>query len=246
MNPEDLLEYIENIIKPALEDYASSRNINLDELLLESISLENTGFFNYKGKQSTVYNRLRNNNITNLKELFMAYDNNTIDYGKDELKNNYNYYIHNEIDGVITLLRFKFLCKDSSRLRKLLDYKIHMNHDIKIDNVHVKYGYPGDVCYSVYGNEFILPDIIDSVDEIYKVLKSCGFDQIGVKALIDITYEKRINDVSLGEFLSNLSLTDVCEKFRCVPQELKPFLNILNTIVDFYKYYNKEENKKRY
>ena len=107
MNPEDLLEYLENIIKPALEKYAEERNIDIEQLLLESITLENTGLFNYKGKQSTVYNRLKNNNISTLKELFDLYDSNSIDYGKNELK--YNYYIHNEIDGIVALLKFRFL-----------------------------------------------------------------------------------------------------------------------------------------
>ena len=73
----------------------------------------------YKGGQSTVYNRLHDNNITNLKELFLTYD---LDYGKNELKNNHNYYIHNEIDGIITLLKYKFLGIDSENLEMLLNY----------------------------------------------------------------------------------------------------------------------------
>lgn len=95
MKKEELYECFE-IIK---EQYARKYNINIDEFMLEGITLESTGLFNYKGGQSTVYNRLHDNNITNLKELFLAYD---LDYGKNELKNNHNYYIHNEIDGIIT------------------------------------------------------------------------------------------------------------------------------------------------
>lgn len=238
MKKEELYEYFE-IIK---EQYARKYNINIDEFMLEGITLESTGLFNYKGGQSTVYNRLHDNNITNLKELFLAYD---LDYGKNELKNNHNYYIHNEIDGIITLLKYKFLGIDSENLEMLLNYRIHMNFNIKISNVHRKYGYPGDVCYSIYGNKLILPQIFNVVDELYKVLKSCGFDQIGTKALIDIAYEQRINDISLGEFISNLSLDIIKTRFAKVPQELKPFLNTLNIIIDFYKNHNKEENKKR-
>lgn len=238
MDSEGLLEYLENIIKPALEKYAEERNMSVEQLLLEFINLENTGLFNYKGKQSTVYNRLKNNNISTLKELFDLYDSNLIDYGKNELK--YNYYIHNEIDGIVALLKFRFLGIKSDNLKKLLDYKIHMNFNINIDDVHVKYGYPGDVCYSVYGNKFILENIFNRIDEFYCVLKSCGFDQIGVKALIDIAYYQKIDDVSLGEFLSNLSLDMLKDRFLKVPQELKIFLNILSIIDDFYKSYDKD------
>lgn len=245
MSPEDLNEYLEKLIKPALEDLAKRRNISLEELMLEFIYLENTGLFNYKGKQSTVYNRLRNNNITNLKELFFAYDSGTIDYGKNELKSNDNYYIHNEIDGIVTLLKFKFLGIRSDKLSLLLDYNINMNYNIMISDVHCKYVFPGDVCYSVYRNEFVLPEIFNAVDEFYKVLKSCGFDQVGVKVLIDMAYEQKIENVSLGEFLCNLPIDMVGEKFVHVPQELKSFLNILNIIRDFYRERFKDDNKKR-
>ena len=110
-----------------------------------------------------------------------------------------------------------------------------MNININIDKVHVKYGYPGDVCYSVYGNEFISENIFNQIDEFYCVLKSCGFDQIGVKALIDIAYYQKIDDMSLGDFLSSLSLDVIKDRFLKVP-----FLNILSIIDDFYKTYNKD------
>ena len=73
--------------------------------------------------------------------------------------------------------------------------------------------------------------------EFYKILKSCGFNQVGVKALIDIAYEQKIEGVTLGEFLSDLSLNVIKDKFSKVPQELTPFLNTLRIIIDFYKNY---------
>ena len=54
MTPEQLFDYLDTIIKPALEEYAKKRNMSVDELLLDVITLENTGLFNYKGRQSTV------------------------------------------------------------------------------------------------------------------------------------------------------------------------------------------------
>lgn len=243
MTPEQLFDYLDTIIKPALEEYAKKRNVSVDELLLDVITLENTGLFNYKGRQSTVYNRLRNNKITNLKELFTLYDSNNLDYGKNELKSNNNYYIHNEIDGIVALLRYKYLGIKNEQLSMLLEYKIHMNFDIRIGNVYYDYGFPGYVCHLVYGNKFVSKDMFNQVDEFYKILKSCGFDQTSVKALIDIAYEQKIDDISLGEFFSSLSLDVIKNRFLKVPQELKPFLNILNILIDFYKNYDKTETE---
>lgn len=241
MNLEQLFDYLDNIIKPALEEYAKKRNMEVDKLLLEVITLESTGLFNYRGRQSAVYNRLHNNNITNLKELFILYDSNNLDYGKNELKSNNNYYIHNEIDGIVALLRYKYLGIKNEHLSMLLEYKIHMNFDIRTGNVYHDYGFPGYVCHLVYVNKFVSKDEFNQVDEFYKILKSCGFDQTSVKALIDIAYEQKIDDVTLGEFLSLLSLDVIENRFLKVPQELKPFLNILNIIIDYYKNYVKME-----
>ncbi len=44
----------------------------------------------------------------------------------------------------------------------------------------------------------------EKIDSLYKALKSCGFDLTAVKALVDIAYENKISNVSLGEFLCNL------------------------------------------
>lgn len=239
MNSEQLFDYLHNIIKPALEEYAKKRNMEVDEILLKVITLENTGLFNYRGRQSTVYNRLKNNNITNLKELFTLYDSNNLDYGKNELKSNNNYYIHNEIDGIVALLRYNYLGIKNEQLNMLLEYKIHMNFDIRVGNVYHDYGFPGYVCHLVYGNKFVSKDVFNQVDEFYKILKSCGFDQTSVKALIDIAYEQKTDNVSLGKFLLNLSLDVIKNRFLKVPQELNPFLNILNIIIDYYKNYDK-------
>ena len=41
MNKEDLLEYLNNIIKPAIEDYAKENNITVEELLNQIIKENN-------------------------------------------------------------------------------------------------------------------------------------------------------------------------------------------------------------
>ena len=41
MDKEDLLDYLNNIIKPAIEDYAKENNITVEELLNEIIKEKN-------------------------------------------------------------------------------------------------------------------------------------------------------------------------------------------------------------
>lgn len=50
--------------------YAIENNISIDELILSTIKLEDTGLFNHTGGQSTVFNRLIDNNIKKSKQLF--------------------------------------------------------------------------------------------------------------------------------------------------------------------------------
>ena len=98
MNPKQLEEYLDLIIMPALEQYAKENNMTLEELMLNTITIEKTGLFNYKGKQNTVFNRLHDNNIKTLKDLFLAHQNDTINYGKNNQPSNQNYYIHNKVE----------------------------------------------------------------------------------------------------------------------------------------------------
>ena len=78
------------------KDYSSVLNIRLID----------TGLFNCNSGNSPVYNILINNGIKTLKELFKMDDLNKINYGSD--KENENFSIHSEIDGIITLLRYKY------------------------------------------------------------------------------------------------------------------------------------------
>lgn len=247
MNDNELFEYLK-LIKPALEEYAKKNNTTIEEILknlikdnpqnYKLIRLEDTGLFNYKGGQSTIYNRLHKNNIATLDELFKAHNNNSIDYGKKEDKQNKNYYLHQELDGIISLLKYKYLSIIPDKLKELLNYNINTNYNITIDKYHLKYNRPGDVLYSIPNSIFITEEDINSIYEFYMILKSCGFNQVGTKALIDIAYQENINNISLGEFLFNLSPDIIYKRFAKTPQELTPFMNILNIIKDFYsKYY---------
>ena len=84
MNNNELEEYL-TLIKPALEEYANKNNTTIEDILKKLIKddpknyrlirLEDTNLFNYKGGQSTVYNRLQKSNIATLHELFKASDN---------------------------------------------------------------------------------------------------------------------------------------------------------------------------
>lgn len=234
MNQKEFLEYMD-LLTPALKEYAKSKNTTIEDLMLTFITLEDTGLFNYKGKQSTVYNRFKDNNIKTLKDLFDKLNNNELNYGKNELKNNHNYYIHNEINGIITLIKYKYLGIIPESLNNLLNYQINANDRITYFHPHPDYGFPGTILNNVYGNEYINEETLKKINELYKVLKSCGFDQSATKALIDIAYEEKINNISLGEFLSNLSLEKINNQFKKINQELKAFLNILNIILDYYK-----------
>ena len=118
MNPGELLEYLDKIIKPAVEEYARERNINVEELLLECITLENTGLFNYKGRKSTVYNRLKNNHITNLKQLFDLYYEQLCKNRKNE--DIFKIYL-NEMDDLYI--------KNNSNARIVIDYISGMTDD---------------------------------------------------------------------------------------------------------------------
>ena len=239
---EDFLEYM-NLLNPVLEEIAKKENITLEELMLKNITLEDTGLFHYKGKQSTVYNRFIDNNIKTLKDLFDKINQNELNYGKNELKNNHNYYIHNEINGIIELIKYKYLAIIPDSLNNLLNYQINATDRITYFYPHPDYGFPGTILNNVYENEYIDEETLKKIDEFYKVLKSCGFDQSATKALIDIAYEEKINNISLGEFLSNLSLDKINQKFKKVERELKPFLNILNLLLDYYKnHYNLTTN----
>lgn len=201
MNPKQLEEYLELIIKPTLEQYAKENNTTVEELMLNIITIEDTKLFNYKGKQNTVYNRFHDSNIKTLKDLFIAHQNNTINYGKNNNPSNDNYYIHNEIDGIISLLKYKYLRIYPENLKELLNYQININN-------------------------------------LYKTLKSCGFNNTITLSIINYIKKENITNITLSEFLSTLSTNQINEILKNNELEIQPFINILRIINDFQIEYN--------
>lgn len=242
MNPKQLKEYLELFIKPAIEEFAKENNTTVEELMLNIITIEDTKLFNYKGKQNTVYNRFHDSKIKTLKDLFLAHQNNTINYGKNNNPSNDNYYIHNEIDGIISLLKYKYLRIYPENLQELLNYPINFNFKLHI-NPYSDYGYPEKIIQNK--NDIRNKQHIEIIDSLYKTLKSCGFNQTSTKVLIDILYEEKIENITLGNFLSTLSIDKIKEKFKKIPQELEPFLNILRIINDFQEEYNLLNNQNK-
>lgn len=207
--------------------YAIENNISIDELILSSIKLEDTGLFNHTGGQSTVFNRLINNNIKTLKQLF---DENQIQYGPNKMGD--NYYIYDEIDEIIRLLKYKYIGVYPEQLKELLEFKV--NTCLMIATSSIDYGFPGKIFNALIRNKNTRHLAYAYINEFYKTLKSCGFNQTCSKALMDIAYSQKITGVTLGDFLSNLDLEEVKQLFAKVPQEYPVFVNILNILVYFY------------
>lgn len=105
---------LEGLLKPVLEEYADSLGMSIEKLMLDSISLEDTKMFNVEDKKS-IYYIFKKNKISNLKMLFELYDSNSIiGYNKDM-------YSKLEIDGILMLLKFKYLLVMPTKLNELLD-----------------------------------------------------------------------------------------------------------------------------
>lgn len=92
---------------------------------LDKITLENTGFFNYKGGQSTLYNRLKKEKIDNLQELFSK---GITDINLGSKTINDNLFLREELEGIVALLKLKYLNELSSEYLDNLNYIIpHIN-----------------------------------------------------------------------------------------------------------------------
>ena len=239
---KDLEEYLEFMIKPDLEQFAKEHNTTIEEIMLNTITIEDTKLFNYKEKQNIVYNRLHDSKIKTLKDLFQAIENNTIHYGKNNIKKNNNYFIHNEIDGIISLLKYKYLRIYPDNLKELLNYQINFNFNIYI-NPYSDYRYPGNLFKSI--NKETPKNIKENIISFYKILKSCGFNQTATKTLIDIAYKKQLTNITLGQFLSTLTQEEIKTYLRKIPEEIQPFINILRIINDFQEEYNLLNNQNK-
>ena len=220
--------------------------MNKDYSNVSNIRLEDTGLFNYKGGQCSVYNRLIFSKIRTLKDLFEADDLNKIEYGNDKVGQ--NFYIHAELKGIIKLLRYKYLNEKSDELINSLNYRPVNNLVLHLNQID--YEHPGYVFDYVVRHHVK----VNSIYEFYKILKQCGFDQFCTKAIIELIYMKQLNqdslnsfqlvkipDATLGELLSQIELEDVKKIFSKIPNEYPVFINILNTLLEYYKNYNLQD-----
>lgn len=235
---------------------ARQENLTIDEFLLKTfrdkyrdysglanILIKDTELFNYQGGHSAAYNKFAEQGIKTLQELFEKYDARKVYYGNDKMASNGNSYIHSEIEGIIKLLRYKYLGIEPDNLKEVLNHKINANYTVRPDRKD--YGFPGVVFNAIYRNNRIYSEISSSFNELYKILKMCGYNQTGTKALIDIAYSKQVNNISLGEFLANIDMEEARHTFSKVSNEYSVFLNTTVIILDYYKKYGLDtENNK--
>ena len=205
---------------------------------LNDVLLEDTGLFNYVGGKSFVYNKLKELGVNTVGDLFINITPNSFIWIKDQIYSNmsYNYgnrYRKEEIYGIISLIRYKYANESSEPLKDILETKVDMDIYLKLGPPYWRYMYPGKVFKSISTNT--ITSIRVKIDSLYKALKSCGFDLTAVKALVDIAYENKISNMSLGEFLCSLNEETIKETFDKKQSELIPFLNILNILIDFYQ-----------
>jgi len=207
-------------------------NTQRDYSMFEHIKLEDTGLFNYKGRQSTVYNRFTDCGIETLKDLFELDDLDEINYGNDKLvtSSHINLHIHKELKGIIALLRYKYLNEESNKLTRLFDFRIEANEKISI-NPYAQYGYPGDV----FKSKVLSNKESNFYTKFYEILKSCGFDQTASKAILDDTHNKKIENITLGQYLSEFDINSIKTIFHKVQNEYKVFINVLSILLDYYK-----------
>ena len=220
------------------------KNAGTGDNPLNLITLEDTSLFDYKGNQSTVYNRLKEQGINTVGDVFTkvtpnmfdsigeyAFGNKSYDYG--------NRFVKEEIWGIITLIRYMYADEVSCWFKQLLESNVDMVLPKPLSHHYVSYGFPGDVFKAIDSD--IPQESIARIDFLYKVLKSCGFDKTAVKSLIDIAYERGITNTSLGEFLCSLDVETLEAKFERMQRKYGPFIVILDTIKRFYKIHCKNE-----
>lgn len=205
---------------------------------LSDVLLEDTELFNYRSGKSLVYNRLKELGVNTVEELFTNSTFNSFIWIKDQIYDNmsYNYgnrYVKEEIKGIISLIKYRYANEVPEFLKGILGTTIDMDIDLNLGPPHWRYMYPGNVFKEISANT--TPSIREKIDSLYKALKSCGFDLTAVKALVDIAYENKISNMSLGEFLCSLDEETIRKTFDKKQNELIPFLNILSILTNFYQ-----------
>lgn len=214
------------------------KEVSKNYLEYKDFLLSDTGFFDYKNNQSSVYNRFKDNDINTLKELFDKDDVNDINLGKTKLNN--NFFIDEEVKGMIRILRYKYLNETNEELNNLLNYKIQTDFFIPDSPYINKNGKIFDLL--IYYPESI-KEAYSYILSFYKTLKSCGFEQYTCKVLIDYAFYNNINDVTLGEFLLSINLDVFKNEFGKRLRVYGPFINVYSTLIKYYKENVKEKEE---
>jgi len=230
-------ELLKRFIEEKESEYTIKKEENSSLDIKEDISnifIEDTGLFNYKGNQSSVYSRFKNNNIKTIKNLLDLYDKKELDYGKDRL--NDNYYIHSEIEGIIRLIKYKYINEKSNIIEELLNFKIKTDFFPFV--ISYDTGRPGKILRSAQ-NGINKDEICNYINSLYKTLKSLGFNQTCTKFIIDYSFKNRLTNISIKELLEKINLDCIEEYFSYNPNEFIIFnninrilLNYINNIID--------------
>lgn len=196
-----------------------------------NIMIENTGLFDYKGGQSGVYNRIKESKVDTLQDLFRSHDLKKIDYGVKKL--NDNNFLHNEIDGIISLLRYKYLNENNDVLTNCLNSEINGYYTVGVSNYPT--GFPGEIFKAVIRRSYPKSIAYESANEMFFLFKSCGFNLTCTKALMDYAFAKKVKDITLGEFLLSIDLNEIKFLFSKVKNDYDVFVNLYNILTSYYK-----------
>lgn len=223
MDINDLLDYL------VLNMYDVNEEVNNYEEF-KNILIEDTGLFNFKGGQSSIYNRLKESGVNTLQDLFKKYSLRELKYGANKIGD--NDYIHNEMNGIISLLRYQYLNIESTQLNDCLTTSIDAYYPISISDYPT--GFPGEIFKTVMWRSYPGSKVYKDVSELFRLLKSCGFNLTCSKALIDYAYNKKVKEEKLGDFLLNINLNEIKQYFNKVSNDYTLFLNIYNIITKYY------------
>lgn len=226
MEIDDFLNYLierdavntENIL---FEHYSEFKNILIEEL----------GLFDYKGNQCGIYNRLKESGVNTLQDLFQKYSSRKLKYGDNKLGD--NKYIHNEMDGIINLLKYEYLNEESIELNEYLNTIINAHYRITVSSYPT--GFPGEIFKAVMRNNYPTSIAYNDVNNLFRLFKSCGFNLTCSKALIDYAFYKQIKEEKLGDFLRGVDVNEIKHFFAKVPNDYILFLNIYNILDKYYK-----------
>lgn len=226
MKIDDLLNYL-----VITNEVNGGKILTDDYSKLKNILIEDTGLFNYKGGQSGIYNRLKESNVNTLQDLFQKHSLGELEYGVNRLAD--NNYIHNEMNGIIRLLSYEYLNEESINLNECLNTIINAHYAVNVSQYPT--GYPGEIFKAVIRKEYPRSAAYNDVNNMFMLLKSCGFNLTCCKVLIDYAFYKKIKGEKLGDFLINIDLNEIKPYFNKGVNDYIVFFNTYNILTKYYK-----------